>query len=436
MATSRTRTALLLATATALCCATCAKRSPDGGTASDATPASGARGPATVRTTVVADAGTGATSDGVADASDAGRPDALADDTSETSADEAGATPSGDPVRDAATDTGAGSVDGAATAVIPSGGVTTPGAGQAPLTPEQRAIVESVIGEVAGRDPVDERHYVQTNEPRHDDWFPFIDGIGGAYIGVGSDQNYTLFARARAELVWLMDYDVVVTRVHRVFGALIAAAPDAAAFLRFWERGGTTAALEALDASCGDEEERDALRELYKEHKASLRHYFARLSTLEADGAPSTWLSDPDAYAWVRAAFGAGRVRILKGDLLGRTVLAAIAAAQRSLGMPVRVVYLSNAEQYFLYNTAFKDAFGTMPFDERSVILRTVNFEDDQGRNAMIWHYQAEPARHFVAQLARPEVDHTDDLEPPANYRPRGGLSLLGFDAPAPGPVR
>ncbi|MBI5490171.1 MAG: hypothetical protein HY905_22745 [Deltaproteobacteria bacterium] len=335
-----------------------------------------------------------------------------------------------------APDADAGANEDAGSDAPPAVGAAMPGAGLTPLTAEQKAIVDSVAGDEAGRDPIDQRHYVQTNEPRHDDWFPYIDGVGGAYVGVGSDQNYTLFARARSELIWLMDYDIVVTRIHRVFGALIAAAPDAAAFLAFFERDGTTAALEVLDASRDDEDDREELRELYKEYKPSLRHYFQRLATLEADGKPSTWLSDPEAYAWVRAAFVAGRVRTLKGDLLGRTVLPAIASAQHRLDMPVRVVYLSNAEQYFLYNAAFKDAFAALPFDGRSVILRTENFEDDQGRNSMIWHYQVEPARHFVAQLARPEVDHTNDLEPPATYRPRGGLSLLGFEAPAPNPVR
>jgi formylglycine-generating enzyme required for sulfatase activity len=317
--------------------------------------------------------------------------------------------------------------------VAPDGGTppTDGGAFPPPLTGDQRAALDAVTGEERGRDPVDQRHYVQTNEPRHDDWFPYLDGLGGGYIGVGSDQNYTLFARARAELVWLMDYDVVVTQVHRLFRALILAAPDAAAFLAFWERDGTTAVREILADRCGADPDHDELWALYREHKPSLRHYFGRLAALEANGVPSSWLSDPAAYAWVRALYETDRVRILKGDLLGRTVLPSIAVAHERLGIPLRIVYLSNAEQYFLYNDAMREAFAALPFDERSVVLRTLNFEDDRGVNRMIWHYQVEPARHFVTQLARPDVERFDDLEPQPAYDPRGGLSRLGFEPPA-----
>ena len=344
------------------------------------------------------------------------------------------ATPPDPVAADAAADSARPAVPGddAADGPDPAGPTAPDLPFPAPLTDDQRAILAVVTGEERGREPVDERHYVQTNEPRHDDWFPILDGLGGGYVGVGSDQNYTLCARARAEFVWLMDYDVVVTQAHRLFRALILAAPDASAFLAFWERAGTTAARETLAAACGEDPDHDELWALYRAHKSSLRHYFGRLAELHANGAPSSWLSDPAAYAWLRALYLADRVRILKGDLLGRIVLPAIAAAHTRLGVPVRVVYLSNAEQYFFYNTAFREAFAALPFDDRSVVLRTLNFADDQGRNNMLWHYQVEPARHFVEQLARPEVDRQDDLEPRPSYDPRGGLSRLGFETPAP----
>jgi len=312
-----------------------------------------------------------------------------------------------------------------------AGRIAAPPALPGPLTAAQRAALEAVTDEPRVRDPVDARHYVQTNEPQHDVWFPYVDGLGGGYIGVGSDQNYTLCARARAEFVWLMDYDPVVARAHRLFRVLILAASDPGAFLAFWDRSGTTAVREALASAGIGEAERNELWALYREYKAPLRHHFGRVAGLEAGGLPSSWLSDPQAYAWVRALCETDRVRILHGDLLGRTVLPAIAAAHERLGVPVRVVYLSNAEQYFLYNAAFREAFAALPADERSVVLRTLNFADDRGVNRMVWHYQVEPLRHFAAQLARPEVVRYRDLVPDAPYEPGGGLSLVGFAPPA-----
>ena len=35
------------------------------------------------------------------------------------------------------------------------------------------------------------RHYLWSNERRHDLFFPLLHGLGGAYMGVGGDQNHT-----------------------------------------------------------------------------------------------------------------------------------------------------------------------------------------------------------------------------------------------------
>jgi hypothetical protein len=46
---------------------------------------------------------------------------------------------------------------------------------------------------------------------------------GGAYLGVGSDQNYTVAAAARSELMFLSDIDRSVVDLHRVYEVLIEA---------------------------------------------------------------------------------------------------------------------------------------------------------------------------------------------------------------------
>src|SRR5689334_7257886 len=37
-------------------------------------------------------------------------------------------------------------------------------------------------------------HFLRSNERRHDVFFPALRHLGGGYIGVGADQNYTLAA--------------------------------------------------------------------------------------------------------------------------------------------------------------------------------------------------------------------------------------------------
>ncbi|MBM4282891.1 MAG: hypothetical protein FJ137_19785, partial [Deltaproteobacteria bacterium] len=50
------------------------------------------------------------------------------------------------------------------------------------------------------RDP---RSYLKTNEPKIGVVLPWVKDRGGGYTGVGSDQNYTFVAHARAQWVWL-----------------------------------------------------------------------------------------------------------------------------------------------------------------------------------------------------------------------------------------
>ena len=299
-----------------------------------------------------------------------------------------------------------------------------------PLSDAQRVILENVPQEPSARAPVDERHYVQTNEPRHDAYFSWIDGVGGGYLGVGADQNYTLIGRARSELVWLFDYDLVVTQAHRVFRALVLEAPAVPEFLALWEPDAHAAAVAAIERAEAGAEDLSELTDLFREIKVSMRGYFTRLAERTSKGVPITWLSDPASYEWVRGLFQAGRVRIVKADLLGDTTLPAIAVAHARLGVPMRVVYLSNAEAYFFYDDSFRASIAAMPADGRSFVLRTVNLPQFQGEDRSIWHYQIQPLEHFAAALGETGIDRAADLHSRATYTRRGGISLLGIDRP------
>ena len=63
--------------------------------------------------------------------------------------------------------------------------------------------------------------FVLSNEWRHDVMFSKLANLGGVFIGVATDQNYTMAAAAHAELLVTMDYDLEVVRVHRMYHALI-----------------------------------------------------------------------------------------------------------------------------------------------------------------------------------------------------------------------
>lgn len=91
-------------------------------------------------------------------------------------------------------------------------------------------------------------HYVVSNEQRFDLVAPLLHARGGALVGVGTDQNYTMAAMAQSSLVFIVDYDSVVPLVHEMYGVLVptSAIPRAAVARRadVVARGGHRAAAQ------------------------------------------------------------------------------------------------------------------------------------------------------------------------------------------------
>ena len=69
----------------------------------------------------------------------------------------------------------------------------------------------------------------------------------------------------------------------------------------------------------------------------------------------------------------AGRIRPMVADLNGDRGVVGIAAAAQKLGVPIRLLYLSNAEEYWTrYSEGFRANLKALPFDERSQVVRTL----------------------------------------------------------------
>ena len=249
-------------------------------------------------------------------------------------------------------------------------------------------------------------HFTVSNEYRHDLWFPYLRGLGGAYVGVASDQNYTLMAVARSEVGYLLDLDRQVVRLHRVYMALIAASPDPDAFLaRFDERAGrATAAL--LEAGLSDMSVRDrtAAIEFVADNRAALRAYLTAVKATRRGERGVTWLADPELYAYMRRMVAGGRLRPINGNLAGETAMATIAASAAQLGLAVKLLYLSNAEEYLFYTPEFAANVRALPGAPDSVVLRTIHDRfsgwESCGDGDRRWNYQVQPLADFQARLA------------------------------------
>ncbi len=287
-------------------------------------------------------------------------------------------------------------------------------------------------------------HYLWSNERRHELFFADLAELGGGYLGVGGDQNYTLAAAASASVLWLVDLDVMVVRMHRLYAALLATAETPAAFLALLADGTATGAAKvhaAIDSYHQDQviSERQELRALYSVNRSILLDHLRRTAEYRWAHRPVTWLGDPVLYARMRSLAQKHLIVARLGDLNGSQTLMQIAQAAQAAQVPISVLYLSNAESWFAYNQSFRRNLTALPWAARGVVLRTVKSAVLPYPHGDIWHYNVQRASDFTARLAGPGYRAIEDAmlaaqQPLASDKqaPRG-LSHTGF-APAAKP--
>lgn len=276
-----------------------------------------------------------------------------------------------------------------------------------PLAGEVLRVANDVPDEVTA--DVDE-HYPMSNEWRHDLWFPHVRDLGGAFVGVGSDQCYTLAAVQDARIVWLVDFDPLVPAVHRMYAVLVGISPTPDALVARFSRERAAETRALLGERLADDPMRPRVLRVFDLQRRRWSRYVSRVSRLSRDGARASWLSDPVLYARVRALFASGRIVARTGDLTGETTVRAIGAAARALRVPVRVLYTSNAEQFFPYGESFVANLRALPRDERSVVLRTFRDPDATYPAGDRWHYVVHSWSDLADRLERGGYRHSAQI--------------------------
>lgn len=279
-------------------------------------------------------------------------------------------------------------------------------------------------------------HYVISNENRH---FLFRDavqtGAGGVYIGVGSDQNYLLSGWSRPDVLVLMDFDQVVVDLHRVYRLLFLNADNPETFMSMWGLGQEKQVRALIDAAYPDAAQRRQVRDAYHIGRLAVHNRLRRVKALYRKLNVPCFLNDAEQYRFIVSMFRANRVFMVRGDLTADVSVRDIAAAARAANMPVRTIYLSNAEKYFPYTPGFKNSMLLLPTDEQSVVIRTWGFHNgrynytvQKGNNFQAWLRDGKTTsvasilRFAEASTRRGDVSTiraTPDLTPPANLEQR-----------------
>ena len=268
-----------------------------------------------------------------------------------------------------------------------------------PLTDEEKKIFFSSAQDESPAERMDERHYVHSNESAHFLFFPFIEDLGGGYVGIGSDQNYTMIAKSRPELAWIFDYDETVTLIHRVHRALILEAGSPGEFLGLWEKENVEAGAEAIRKHEAGSGQLDEVEIAYRQYRGKLHHYFYAAMKKAESGKTVTWLSDPESYAFIKKMYASDRIRPMTGNLLGEHALPGIGETAKKLGVTIRVIYFTNAEEFIFYRKNFVNGFKSFPVDQKSVILRTLHARKGYESADHKWHYNVHGVQDFLMRL-------------------------------------
>src|SRR5262247_1562833 len=250
---------------------------------------------------------------------------------------------------------------------------------------------------------------------------------GGAYIGVGPEQNFTYIAKVRPRVAFIIDIRRQAMIQHLMYKAIFHLSPTRAQFLsRLFSKplpkeggpapdapaadlmaffGKTAATDQAYAANLAEikktiqeefqfplsDRDRESLEYIYKSFRENgldiafrldasyYGGYFPSLKDLvlqtDLNGKQGAFLASADDYNFVRAMQKKNLIIPIVGDFSGTKALAAIGDYLRKNGLTVTSFYTSNVEQY-LFDSAVFDGFAKnvekLPMDDKSVFIRAV----------------------------------------------------------------
>lgn len=254
---------------------------------------------------------------------------------------------------------------------------------------------------------------------------------GGAYIGVGPEQNFTYIAKTRPRVAFIIDIRRQAVLQHLMYKAIFHLSPNRTQFIsrllsKPLPKDGAPPPLDREDAPAADlmaffgktaatdqayaanlveikkiiqedfqfplsDRDRESLEFVYKSFRENgldiafrldasyYGGYFPSLKDLalqtDLNGKAGNFLATADDYNYVRAMQKKNLIIPIVGDFSGPKALAAIGDYLRKNGLTVTSFYTSNVEQY-LFDSAVFDGFAKnirkLPIDDKSVFIRAV----------------------------------------------------------------
>ena len=193
-----------------------------------------------------------------------------------------------------------------------------------------------------------------------------------------------------------MDFDIYIPWLHKAYRVAFEAAATPDELIALWrDDAGRERLKELIVKTYGETGEvQDILRTV--KFANNVGRHLAKLQAKYVARDVPCFLTDQGQYDFIAGLWRKGRVLAIRGDLTGQRTLVDVAAFSRISELPVRVLYTSNAEYYFRFNAGrFRDNIVGLPFDERSVVLRT------DPHSGTKYRFYEQRSQDFVAWLER-----------------------------------
>ncbi len=261
-----------------------------------------------------------------------------------------------------------------------------------------RASSESDVDDTEQSPLTNGRHYYASNERDLHLFAEDVEDRGGLIVAVAADPGYTLAAWADADALVFVDLDPAIVDLHRIYAAFFRAADNSEDFRRLWHKKGVATAEELITNAAEETGDAARLLAIYAEARPAIERRFADLTRRFAQRHVAWFLSDQALYDRVAKLARTDRVLALRGDLTRSGQVRDLARRLDEADLDISLLYLSNAEQYFMYKEAFRANMLALPLAENCQVLRTL-----PGRPAG-FEYIVQDGADFQARVGDPKV--------------------------------
>ena len=178
---------------------------------------------------------------------------------------------------------------------------------------------------------------------------------------------------AQAEYAFLIDYDARVVLTHKIYRSFFLRAKTPKEFVDLWKKSNSDKALAIIRKDFADDKDLGELEKVYKEWRRRIYSRHTRLNKASKTTGVKVYTNDQKLYDYVRGMVATDRIRPMSGNLLDDEGLIAIGEASRKLGTPIRLFYVSNAQEYWAYPDQYRKNIAGLNFDDKSRVIHTLS---------------------------------------------------------------